>query len=604
MIAYELDLNLIPGGILPRLNVSQYDHGQTITCVLWDGNTSYSMPSGTTVSVAGTKPDGTGFTYECTLQNSQPVVTISEQMTAVAGDVMCELILLKSGKRQGTINFVMEVEPAALRSDVPISETDIPVLQQIPEYVAQASADADRAEQAAATAMSTDAGKVTDRLNLNNCRNLVVPADINYTKNGVTMRTNADGSITLSGANTRSDFVMMYDIMDADGAVATKKKWFPNGNYKLYGDTVGGRISDKAFFVFRKCDANGAVIGSATNASGSDATFSIDDTVKINMVTLYILANADFGTGMTIYPMITTQSTENVTGYEQGALSNRALTIKSEILDDLDAGEDSLMNEGIRYPVINGIRNYVDSNGVYHKNLGCVDLGAGAWAKVGTNRFNSNVVASLIKIPITAGEMPNIKCYKYTTDTFAHVYSEVDKTIAVAYSTISSAGNINIVDTAYSDSAAFKSAMSGVLLFYELETPQTWNTKSIVGLDALATTDKTLIGAINELNTHLNYTTYSTGINLTGSVATSLQYFVDVYGKFAILSMQVTTNELGANTWNLIGVLPENRRPPHVVFFSSNSTIWEIKTNGEINVYSPWGKITLTSERVCVTYPI
>ena len=146
MVAYELDLNVIPGNVRPRLNVSQYDHGQTISFVLWNLNTPYSLPSGAAVSIAGTKPDGTGFIYACELQNNQPVATITEQMSAVAGEVTCELAIVVDSDRQGTINFIIDVEPAALRSDVPISETDIPVIEQIPEMVAEATEQAQLAE--------------------------------------------------------------------------------------------------------------------------------------------------------------------------------------------------------------------------------------------------------------------------------------------------------------------------------------------------------------------------------------------------------------------------------------------------------------------------
>lgn len=368
---YQLILNLIPQGILPRINVSQYDHGQTVDVTLYEGSTAYTLPSNATVTVSGTKADNTGFEYNCDLTDGISFA-IEEQMTVFAGEVECELTIRYGNNRISTINFILDVERAALQDGVVISETDLPIIQQLPEKLAEAETYADRAEQAAATAMSTDAGKVTDRLNLNNCRNLIVPADINYTRNGVTMKTNADGSITLSGTNTGSDFVMMYDIMDDGGAVATKNKWFPNGNYKLYGDTVGGRISGKAFFVFRKCDANGTAIGSATNASGSDTTFSIDDTVKINMVALYILASADFGTGMTIYPMITTQSTENVTGYEQGALSNRALMIKEQELEvskaDKKAIHTNFINPNLTTRTLNGITCTANGDGTFTLN--------------------------------------------------------------------------------------------------------------------------------------------------------------------------------------------------------------------------------------------
>lgn len=146
MIAFELDLNLIPGGVLPRLSVSQYDKGQGVTFVLWRDNVAFNLPAGTSVYIEGTKPDGTGFTYECTLENNQPVATITEQMTAVAGCVNCELVMFKDSARQGTINFILDVEPAALRADVPISETDIPIVERIPEMVAEATAQAQSAE--------------------------------------------------------------------------------------------------------------------------------------------------------------------------------------------------------------------------------------------------------------------------------------------------------------------------------------------------------------------------------------------------------------------------------------------------------------------------
>ena len=140
MISYELDLNLIPGGVAPRLDVSQYDHGQTITCVLWEGNTPFTLPNASAASVSGTKPDGTGFTYNCTYEYGQPVVTITEQMTAVAGEVVCELVIVKEGERQGTVNFILDVEKAALDQDTPLSETDIPIIEQIPEIQAEVEA--------------------------------------------------------------------------------------------------------------------------------------------------------------------------------------------------------------------------------------------------------------------------------------------------------------------------------------------------------------------------------------------------------------------------------------------------------------------------------
>lgn len=330
---YQLILNLIPQGILPRINVSQYDHGQEVDVTLYDGSTAYTLPSNATVTVSGTKADNTGFEYNCDLTDGISFA-IEEQMTVFAGEVECELTIRYGNNRISTINFIIDVERAALQDNVVISETDLPILQQIPEYAAQASADADRAEQAAATAMSTDAGKVTDRLNLNNTRNLVVPADINYTRNGVTMKTNADGSITLSGAETSGQSyttTIIFPNFVTTGSIGdTPMGILPSGKYRLWGDTVGGRIQGKAFLVAYKYDANKVMTNIGNNDNGNNRDFELTDAYPYFNLGLVIKGNADFGTGMTIYPMITTQSTTDVTGYEQGALSNRALTIMEQ----------------------------------------------------------------------------------------------------------------------------------------------------------------------------------------------------------------------------------------------------------------------------------
>ena len=158
MKAYELGLNLVPGGVRPRLNISQYDKGQTITCVLSNGNVPYTLEAGEAASVAGTKPDGTGFIYACTYdEDNRPVVTVTEQMTVVPGEVVCELVLVKGEGRQGTINFVLEVERAALDENAPISETDIPILEQMPEIVAEVEA-----AQALAEAWAVGSGSGAD----------------------------------------------------------------------------------------------------------------------------------------------------------------------------------------------------------------------------------------------------------------------------------------------------------------------------------------------------------------------------------------------------------------------------------------------------------
>ena len=130
----NVNLNLIPGSVLPVVNVSQYDVGRHFTLTVYEGATAYSL-TGKGVQIRGTKPDGNGFAYDSTdgaISVSNNVVTVStlQQMTACGGQVMCELRITSGSDVLGTINFILDCEPSALSDDTPISDTDIPAIER------------------------------------------------------------------------------------------------------------------------------------------------------------------------------------------------------------------------------------------------------------------------------------------------------------------------------------------------------------------------------------------------------------------------------------------------------------------------------------------
>jgi len=156
MITQSINLDLITGQVLPRVNASQYDNNtRTLTMYLYDGELTFNIPNGVSGYIQGTKPDRTGFQYLATVTAGSNVVTfdITEQMTAVAGDVICELVLVDGDDRIATVNFILHVEPAALSDDTVISETDLPLIeeaaelaQQIGGFIEQMDADAAKSE--------------------------------------------------------------------------------------------------------------------------------------------------------------------------------------------------------------------------------------------------------------------------------------------------------------------------------------------------------------------------------------------------------------------------------------------------------------------------
>lgn len=128
MTSQTINLNLIPGAIEPIIHVSQYDKGQTWTFNLFVGSQPFSIPSGSTVLVQGTKADKTGFQYACTFSGNVVTATEQQQMTVLAGKVPAEIVITKNNELIGSLNFIIMVEPAALRDDTIISETELPVI--------------------------------------------------------------------------------------------------------------------------------------------------------------------------------------------------------------------------------------------------------------------------------------------------------------------------------------------------------------------------------------------------------------------------------------------------------------------------------------------
>lgn len=146
MITQKYNLNMIPDTVPVSVGVSQYDKtSRTIVFSIYNGDVLFSIPSGSTAFVRGTKLDKTGFEYPCTINGSDISFNIEEQMTVLAGRFPVELRIINSGEILGTANFMLNVEASPLSDDTIISDTDMPLIQE-------ASAAADRAEAAATQA--------------------------------------------------------------------------------------------------------------------------------------------------------------------------------------------------------------------------------------------------------------------------------------------------------------------------------------------------------------------------------------------------------------------------------------------------------------------
>lgn len=144
--AQNTELNIVPGGIIPVVHVSQYDVDRVLTFNLYDRNSEASLASGTTAVIEGTKPDGNGFQYAATITGNTVTVNTTIQMTVLSGTVDCKIVLRNGSQVIGTALFIMDVEKAGINENTPISETDLPLI------ISEATEQMQRAEAAATAA--------------------------------------------------------------------------------------------------------------------------------------------------------------------------------------------------------------------------------------------------------------------------------------------------------------------------------------------------------------------------------------------------------------------------------------------------------------------
>ena len=157
-ITKQLDMS--PGAVSPVVHVSQYDSDFTIVFTLYCTDGTFTLESGTTAEVRGTKKSGTGYSATATVNISAKTVTVTghKQMTAVAGDNIYEITLYKGSKELNSINFILAVERAAMDQDTVTDETTIREFGELKTYIEDvkadtaASASAAQASQTAAAA--------------------------------------------------------------------------------------------------------------------------------------------------------------------------------------------------------------------------------------------------------------------------------------------------------------------------------------------------------------------------------------------------------------------------------------------------------------------
>ena len=282
-----INLNVTPGKVLPRAHASQYDIGRPFTFYLYDENgIAYSIPSGSTVIIEGTKPDGTGYAYNADSYTGNAVTyTLKGQETVLCGDIPGEIVITKNNTRLGTLNFYWAVEESALSGDTDISDTELPAI------IDAAAANAQRAEDAATDAIAAKNAAVSAKDDAVSAKNAAVSAK----NDAVSAKTDAQTAAS-TATSAKNDAVAAKNaaVSAKDAAISAK-------NNADSARAIAVAAKDDA--VSAKNDAVSAA--SAAAGSASDASDCVDECRAIAGAVSF---SVDFETGNLMY---TNESTYN-----------------------------------------------------------------------------------------------------------------------------------------------------------------------------------------------------------------------------------------------------------------------------------------------------
>ena len=257
-------------------------------------------------------------------------------------------------------------------------------------------------------------------------KNLIDVSSTTQTINGITFTVNADKSITVNGTATAYTRFMLHTV---------SYFIYPKGNYAFNGNKANSNLLLKVF---------NNTTQTAYVDSGNGGNFSLNDG---DMFTMFITVDSGATINTTIYPMIIHESVTDTTFEpcnKQTLIINDTLRGIGDIVDEIDF-----------------------ARGVLVQRFEKIDLGTLTWT-----------MGQGTSLTYFSAFLPNYNFPTSMSNSVAPLLCSHYKAVAQrersSPSICGSSGAVNqilITDTSYTSAEEFKTAMSGVYVVYELETP-------------------------------------------------------------------------------------------------------------------------------------
>lgn len=139
-------VNIEPKSYLPVFRISQNDVGRTLKAHLVSDEGTIAIPTSATVTMAGIKPSGLGYTVTGTINGSDVTFETDATMTDEAGQIESEIRIVDGETLIGTTNVVLNIEPNPHPDDTTDGQRE-PLVNEITALLNQITAQADRTEE-------------------------------------------------------------------------------------------------------------------------------------------------------------------------------------------------------------------------------------------------------------------------------------------------------------------------------------------------------------------------------------------------------------------------------------------------------------------------
>ena len=139
-------VNIEPKSYLPVFRISQNDVGRTLKAHLVSDEGTIAIPTSATVTMAGIKPSGLGYTVTGIIDGSDVSFETDATMTDEAGQIESEIRIVDGETLIGTTNVVLNVEPNPHPDDTTDGQRE-PLVNEITALLNQITAQADRTEE-------------------------------------------------------------------------------------------------------------------------------------------------------------------------------------------------------------------------------------------------------------------------------------------------------------------------------------------------------------------------------------------------------------------------------------------------------------------------